>query len=125
MYCYAAMEVSIAALVHVVLGPLMEALGLNGLVPVVLELVPLELVARSHLEKPVRLLAHMYNFNKNNRNTPLSFFTTTTLRPNISRGLITIHRLGCHNATNSFIDHCLMRFHQISAVSYSNTLGYL
>lgn len=90
MYCYAAMEVSIAALVHVVLGPLMEALGLNGLVPVVLELVPLELVARSHLEKPVRLLAHMYNFNKNNRNTPLSFFTTTTLRLNIPRGLITI-----------------------------------
>jgi hypothetical protein len=52
------MEVGVGGLVHVGLGPLLEALSRNGAVFIVGELVPVEVVASTHLQEPVHLLTH-------------------------------------------------------------------
>jgi hypothetical protein len=52
-------EVGVGGLVHVIFGPLAEALRLDGLAAEAVQLLPLEVVAGTHLQKPVDLLAHL------------------------------------------------------------------
>jgi len=55
------MEMGVGGFVHVGLGPFLEAVGSDGIVLIVAELVSVEIVAGTHLQEPVSLLAHLIN----------------------------------------------------------------
>lgn len=53
------MEVGVGGFVHVIFRPLAEALRLDSLAAQTVQLLTLEVVARTHLQKSIDLLAHL------------------------------------------------------------------
>jgi hypothetical protein len=56
---YLAMEMGIGWFVHIPLRPLLEALRIDSTIAIILSLLPLELIASSHLQKSIELFAHL------------------------------------------------------------------
>ena len=59
------MKMGVRRFVHVVFGPLLKAIGLDGFTPVARNFIPLESMTSFHIKKTIDLLTHVKNKNYN------------------------------------------------------------